>query len=779
MTKADSKMAAVKTEDKQTFKEALSDFSNDTAFHGVRYIGHSPTITIRCIWLMLFFGMTGALIYQVHDRVKYYISRPVTVDISLDNNRGQIPFPAVTICNTNTFRLSDVYNDGLFKSIDRFYRQNVRPITPKTENISTNTNLSTTENISITGNYSTEDALKNVDMRSLILKYGHRLNDTVKSANFQSEALTMANLTTMLTDYGQCFGFNHDKKKHLYSQGTGAAYGLNLLINLEQYQDMEGDHKSAGLKVLVHDKHQGIRMKDLSLSVPPSMSALIDVQAKKTTELQDPYGNCMKYAQRQSMCEHNCYIRVTSSICKCLPFYAEDSTAGLPYCTLEQHRYCYQLELARMRRNQTVCGTRECPPPCQQLTYDSRISYAALSKSMARKMAQKEKNNLNMLADYKMAREALYNADPRLANASFSTVFNFVSSLEKSEMVIKNVSDFLEDQDKIIYSDKLYVAKKLREMSISVRAEKVNYLRYTELEKISTIVIPGLTSRIDLSDLYLKYVTILYENSISAPMKYGAAKRILFPTPINIVTLSDDIEVINANVTRRLKTMIAQKQISMVDLNSLMFDNKELLEKFPLDLQTFMDNSLKVISSVVKDMDRRSQPARDFIGKMLSYMIPADARTSLAKMKKKLQYIVEENNELTETMKKYLEAQTELTLANSLLNNHVTKNNYVYVSVYFQTLSLETLKKSEGYLWFSLVCDIGGSAGLYLGGSLLAIAEVVWFFGSQLVYLLKRLRRKRTDKQDEQDGVTETKNGCEANRFGRNENHINAITSPI
>ncbi|XP_074652034.1 acid-sensing ion channel 4-A-like [Tubulanus polymorphus] len=100
-----------------------------------------------------------------------------------------------------------------------------------------------------------------------------------------------------------------------------------------------------------------------------------------------------------------------------------------------------------------------------------------------------------------------------------------------------------------------------------------------------------------------------------------------------------------------------------------------------------------------------------------------------------------------------------MSVVNSILKDHMTKyrnsividedflrNNYVYVSVYFRTLSLETLKKSKGYLWFSLICDIGGSAGLYLGASLLAIAEVFWFFGSQLLYRLKRLRRLRASE---------------------------------
>ena len=48
-------------------------------------------------------GASGTLIYQITDRVTYYLSYPVSVDIQIVIAKELI-FPAVTICNTNAFR---------------------------------------------------------------------------------------------------------------------------------------------------------------------------------------------------------------------------------------------------------------------------------------------------------------------------------------------------------------------------------------------------------------------------------------------------------------------------------------------------------------------------------------------------------------------------------------------------------------------------------------------------------------------------------------------------
>ncbi|XP_074660554.1 uncharacterized protein LOC141913015 [Tubulanus polymorphus] len=59
------------------------------------------------------------------------------------------------------------------------------------------------------------------------------------------------------------------------------------------------------------------------------------------------------------------------------------------------------------------------------------------------------------------------------------------------------------------------------------------------------------------------------------------------------------------------------------------------------------------------------------------------------------------------------------------------KRNFVVLNVYYTTMSYEQIIKSQAYNLLGLICDIGGSAGLYLGASLLTILELFYFVGTK------------------------------------------------
>ncbi|XP_074641359.1 uncharacterized protein LOC141899105 [Tubulanus polymorphus] len=898
----------------KTFKEALSDFTNDTALHGVKYIRHSPNITSRCVWLLLFLGMTGLFIYQIDDRIEHYFSRPVTVDITVDDNRGQIPFPAVTICNTNTYRLSDTYADGTYEAIVDFYNQNGTWG-------SQNNETSTADH--------EKTPIDDIDMRTLILKYGHRLNETVKLAKFQSDYISTANLTSVLTDYGQCLGFNHDDRNVIYSQGTGAAFGLKLLINLENYQKMEGEHDSAGLEILVHNKRQAIRVADLALSVPPSMTAIIDIRAKQTTELQEPYGKCVKGAQTQSMCQYHCYIRVTSSICNCLPFYAEKNPRNLKYCTLKQHRDCYKKHQAKIRQNPKICGVDECPPPCQQLTYDSRISYTSLSEYVARKMLLKEKRDQNMVDDYKKARETQHKTDPSIAAEDYKSVHHFIIRFRKLRNVIQELATFYKNKDVRVVNDYITVFDKLYSYHDWQQLMITKYLEITNVDKIDGLIFPGLrnfktalevtlqadSQIVNASILNNSFSTFSFENALydlsaifrdisnvmrtaksvfqsvdsdlqreadierdidrnhpipsayyftrlstirdtknefllscdklifacensrrklvqfgnsklkqdwdsfgksssifkfrhlihnteeaaskitwelkkvaddveqaknllksyRAPLE-AAFKKYFIPifkntvpksdnrfmangneiVPIwnNIVRITNKTRAIDLDLMRKLKSHINRNSVKSVTEVSVLIDaNRKILEKFIFYVSKF-ENSVTQTLTFLTNLNLRIAQAYDYIKRdiMIKHYTNSDAYKNLTTIIHRFAKLKADSRDFSHIAEKYekecIEMKSGWFRFSSYIEQykksiHIGKqflvDNYVYVNVFFRTLSLETLDKSEGYLWFSLVSDIGGSAGLYLGASILAIAEVFWFFGSQFVYSLKRM----------------------------------------
>lgn len=71
-------------------------------------------------------------------------------------------------------------------------------------------------------------------------------------------------------------------KKETYSSVIlGPSYGLELILNVEQYEYMAGPSKTAGIKVIIHNQTEVIAIEDRGIDVPPGFQASVGVQVIK------------------------------------------------------------------------------------------------------------------------------------------------------------------------------------------------------------------------------------------------------------------------------------------------------------------------------------------------------------------------------------------------------------------------------------------------------------------------------------------------------------------
>ncbi|XP_071484463.1 acid-sensing ion channel 1C-like [Diadema antillarum] len=69
------------------------------------------------------------------------------------------------------------------------------------------------------------------------------------------------------------------------------------------------------------------------------------------------------------------------------------------------------------------------------------------------------------------------------------------------------------------------------------------------------------------------------------------------------------------------------------------------------------------------------------------------------------------------------------------LNESYVRENICDLNVYFKEMSVQRITQKKDYNFFSLLCDIGGSLGLWLGGSILTFFEIVdLIFHSSYLY---------------------------------------------
>jgi len=91
----------------------IENFSEVVSIVGIRY-AFIPTASRikKAVWLILvLFGM-GFMIYQINDRVLYYLEWPTTVDLRVKYN-STLRFPTVTICNENKMRKQAAIDLGI------------------------------------------------------------------------------------------------------------------------------------------------------------------------------------------------------------------------------------------------------------------------------------------------------------------------------------------------------------------------------------------------------------------------------------------------------------------------------------------------------------------------------------------------------------------------------------------------------------------------------------------------------------------------------------------
>ncbi|XP_030836701.1 acid-sensing ion channel 2 isoform X4 [Strongylocentrotus purpuratus] len=73
----------------------------------------------------------------------------------------------------------------------------------------------------------------------------------------------------------------------------------------------------------------------------------------------------------------------------------------------------------------------------------------------------------------------------------------------------------------------------------------------------------------------------------------------------------------------------------------------------------------------------------------------------------------------------------------------VFPENICFLSIYFQEMSIQQINQQVDYTFFSLLCDIGGSLGLWLGGSVLTFFEFFDLFSNSIYVYTKRVPNRR------------------------------------
>ncbi|CAM2100749.1 unnamed protein product [Caretta caretta] len=91
----------------------LEEFARRSTLHGIRHVfAHGPYTGRHLLWTLAFLGSLGLLLHVYAERLGYYLQHPHNTQLE-EETGPSTPFPAVTLCNLNRARFSQLTRHDL------------------------------------------------------------------------------------------------------------------------------------------------------------------------------------------------------------------------------------------------------------------------------------------------------------------------------------------------------------------------------------------------------------------------------------------------------------------------------------------------------------------------------------------------------------------------------------------------------------------------------------------------------------------------------------------
>ncbi|KAM7006001.1 acid-sensing ion channel 1B isoform 1-T1 [Tautogolabrus adspersus] len=381
-------------EDNVTEVDDLAAFCSGCSLHGANHVFvEDKKFGIRQgLWAVVFTLALSAFLFQVADRIIYYLQydRITMLDEKVANN---MTFPAVTICNYNLIRKSQMsYSDLIFMGPLLGFEEGMAPGFP----------LAPEPDRPPGSRFSLDEFFS---------RTRHRMEDMLLECNFRGLDCGPENFREIFTRYGKCYTFNsgQDGRPLLVTMKGGMGNGLELMLDIQQDEYLpvwgETDETSfeAGIKVQIHTQDEPPFIDQLGFGVAPGFQTFVSCQEQRLTYLPPPWGDCKATPMDSDFfntysitaCRIDCETRYLVENCNCRMVHMPGDA---PYCTPEQYKECADPALDFLvERDNDYCV---CETPCNMTRFGKEMSFVKIpSKASAKYLAKKFNKTEQYISD--------------------------------------------------------------------------------------------------------------------------------------------------------------------------------------------------------------------------------------------------------------------------------------------------------------------------------------------------------------------------------------------
>ncbi|CAJ0582537.1 unnamed protein product, partial [Mesorhabditis spiculigera] len=257
--------------------EDVIEVIKDTAWDGIKYLG-SQSRSTRIWWMSVMITFLCIAIYQILEQVQLYRKNPISTNIDVDYPKT-VNFPVVAICNNNKFRLS--YLAGLHGKLKSSSRQR--------RNTEIKGVLKRSKNPFDQVLYNHADA----DAVTFLNQASHHIDDILVKCVLPNGTLcSSSDFYPMWTVEGLCWAINIDAQKPISVNGAGPLYGLQLLLNVESYERINSPHlyfhstALPGFKILAFNQTDFPISTSDAMNVPPGFTTYLPLSLQEYSKLE-------------------------------------------------------------------------------------------------------------------------------------------------------------------------------------------------------------------------------------------------------------------------------------------------------------------------------------------------------------------------------------------------------------------------------------------------------------------------------------------------------------
>ncbi|OWF44768.1 amiloride-sensitive sodium channel subunit alpha-like [Mizuhopecten yessoensis] len=391
----------------KSIRRVFSRFSEKTTMHAAPYINSATYITAKVIWAFLLVAGIAAMTLHLYYLINNFLSWPKKTTLTL--GFSNLELPAVTICNVNPIRNSQLHNtnirlqrlvekvdpDNFYlrrrkRFLDAFDNQNLSYYDDETDYDEIQEELER-QNLEDYDEFEgVRDAIAEINHRFTELymdedigvreDIGHDIHAMLIRCSFGQFSCFPENFTLHRSQhYGNCYTL--DAKKMIVKD-SGPALGLTLMLYMENHEYLAGITDGYGARVHIHAKDTVPFPYQSGFFVQTGQETTIALKQTKIERITKPHGNCAtsqefkdlykKVYTRQS-CVYLCRPTQIVKQCGCYDDYDADLFQGSSkrICTSRQDYECVYRVTYDIINKKITCT---CTDPCVEDDYDLEIS---------------------------------------------------------------------------------------------------------------------------------------------------------------------------------------------------------------------------------------------------------------------------------------------------------------------------------------------------------------------------------------------------------------------